>query len=477
MGSARSVRESDAVATKDPTWIRRRRLGFREPRLHRAQLRDHPIAELPAAVEDVRRFLRITVEVVELGPRRVDDLVTPRAQRAEIAPAVVVQRVHRLGVGVQPQFPCAAGEQGGQRDAGDSRRRRDAEQLQRGGHHVHRPHRIGDAAPVHRAERRPHDERHVDDAVVDEEAVGGLAVVAEALAVIAHHQDDGAIVDAERFELRDHPRHLAVGERDFAVVGMPLVARRERLRRAVRRVRVVEVQPGEKGLAAARVQPGERLIDDVVGGALDGAERDPARLAEIELVVVGVEPLRDPPLGIEHVGADEPRRAIAAPFQDLRERDLLVAEEEAAVVAHPVLGREAAGEHARVHREGEGSHCDRVLEEDPFPREPIERGRLDAGVAVRAHAVRPRRVKRDDDEVQRPAARPPRQGAEIHARAGAHRSRHQPPGGESARARQEQDDRGCGHPPGFVHDGQSSHGMMDRSRWRRRAVRIRRIRR
>ena len=47
-----------------------------------------------------------------------------------------------------------------------------------------------------RAERRSNHQRHVRDALVDEEAVRALTVIAEALAVIAHHDHDRAIEKA-----------------------------------------------------------------------------------------------------------------------------------------------------------------------------------------------------------------------------------------------------------------------------------------
>src|SRR6185369_8985754 len=122
---------------------------------------------------------------------------------------------------------------------------------------------------------------------------------------------------------------LRIGEGDLAEIRMPLVLRRERFRRPVRGVRVVQMNPREEGLPACLIDPRQRLVYDLVAGPLDGAERDRSRFAEIELVVVGVEALVEPPLRIEDVGGDEGTGTIAARFQHFGERELLGSEEEA----------------------------------------------------------------------------------------------------------------------------------------------------
>ena len=69
---------------------------------------------------------------------------------------------------------------------------------------------------------------------------------------------------------------------------------------------------------------------------------------EIEVVVVVVESLRDAPPVIEDVRPDESSCVIAACFHHLGQRRDLVADVEAAVVAHAVEDRERAGEQRRV---------------------------------------------------------------------------------------------------------------------------------
>ena len=219
--------------------------------------------------------------------------------------------------------------------------------------------------------------------------------------MVAHDDDDRAVVDAELLQLRDDAGDLAVGEGNLAVVGVPLVPRGERLGRVVRRVRVVQVDPGEERPAFGAVDPRERLVDRLVAGPLDGAQRHRALLAEVEVVEVGVEALVDAPLRVEDVGGDEAAGAVAVGLQDLGERQLVRAEEEASVVAHAVLGRELAGEQARVRGQGERRDRLGLLEQDALAGELIEGRRLDVLRAVRLHAVGARRVERHHHQVQR----------------------------------------------------------------------------
>ena len=91
-----------------------------------------------------------------------------------------------------------------------------------------------------------------------------LAVIAEALAVIADDHDDGAVEQSAPLENVEQMADLRVDERDRAVVRVTVrVAIRER--RLVRRVRVVEVQPRKEARASHDIEPLHRARDDFVG--------------------------------------------------------------------------------------------------------------------------------------------------------------------------------------------------------------------
>ena len=169
--------------------------------------------------------------------------------------------------------------------------------------------------------------------------------------MIAHDHDDGVAHEIVGVEIRQQAAHLGVHEGNLADVRMPRVSRLERLRRIVRRVRVVEMHPPEEARGAGAIEPGERLIGDLIAGTVDAAERERLVLAEIEVVEIGLETLRDAPLVVEDVRADESARREAERLQALGQRGLALIEKEAAVVANAVRRRQLAGEDRRMRRE------------------------------------------------------------------------------------------------------------------------------
>ncbi len=59
----------------------------------------------------------------------------------------------------------------------------------------------------------------MQDALVDEEPVRALAVIAQALAVVAHDDDDGLVEEVMGVEPRQQSADLRIDERDLAGVG------------------------------------------------------------------------------------------------------------------------------------------------------------------------------------------------------------------------------------------------------------------
>ena len=90
----------------------------------------------------------------------------------------------------------------------------------------------------------------MSDAVVDEASVRALAVIAQALAMVAHYDNHSAIVQSACLKRGDQTGKLTVGECNLSVVRVALVFRCKGLRWTIRRVRIVEVNPGKEGRAA-----------------------------------------------------------------------------------------------------------------------------------------------------------------------------------------------------------------------------------
>ena len=134
--------------------------------------------------------------------------------RLQRRPAVRVPRLEGLDVGGLGHRG-AARERRAQAHAVDGRRGRNPQQVEHGRRDVDQPRRRraragGDASGP--AEEQGDHHR----AVVDEEAVGPLAVLAEALAVVRGEDDERVVARAER---RGQPADGGVHVRDLAVVG------------------------------------------------------------------------------------------------------------------------------------------------------------------------------------------------------------------------------------------------------------------
>ena len=359
---------------------------------------------------EVGRLEGIALQVVELAARGADQLEALVLDRPKLAPAVVEAREPALRERHEIE-PLPARERQ-QARALHGRRSGDPQQLQQRRHHVDDADLVRDHA--WREARRRHHQRDAHGGVVDEEAVGQLAVLAQHLAVVAehgHHRAPQASVGLERVE---HAPELRVGGGDLGVVGAFERARKLRRvlpRRGVGGVRVVEVDPEEERPLALRREPAQRLVHRLVPRALD---RVHPRLflepAQVEVVEVALEALVDAPARVEHEGRDEPSGPEAAGLQDLGERLLLLAQVVAAVVADGVAGGEGPGEERGVRRQRERHDGGRAGEAQSARGEAVEAGRPRSGVAVAADVVGPQRVQRHDQQVARAAAAEPRGG-------------------------------------------------------------------
>jgi hypothetical protein len=124
-----------------------------------------------------------------------------------------------------------------------------------------------------------------------------------------------------------------------------------------------------------------------------------AVLLQVEVVEVGVEALRDPPSPVEHERGDEAARAVALVLQHLRQRHLVVADVEAAVVAHAVPGRERPRQERGVRGQGERGDRGGAGEAETGAGQRVEAARLGRGIPVAAEVVRAQGVDRHQQQV------------------------------------------------------------------------------
>ena len=225
-----------------------------------------------------------------------------------------------------------------------------------------------------------------------------LAVIAEALAVIADDHDDRAVEQSAPLEDVEQLADLRVDVRDRSLVRVTVrVAIGSR--RLVRRVRVVEVQPRKEARARHDIEPLDRARDDFVGAtpAVLATVRVPTRDHGVVVREPAVQPsrcvedgcrnerARPKPRTSEHFG----KGVSAAPVA-----------EHAGVVVNTVSRREAPCKQAGVGRKRQRRHRLGGFEENALFGEAIEMWCQAAPRSVRAKAIGAEGVERDDHQVQ-----------------------------------------------------------------------------
>ena len=133
----------------------------------------HQVREIAPLLIEVPLLERIALQVVQLTTWRLDELESAGSKRPERAPAESLG-IERLGVGFEIDVPGSAVKEIGEADA-VGRGTRHADQIQHGWHHVNEAYNV--AHPARRHIRRPHNQRHVEDALINEDPVVALTVI------------------------------------------------------------------------------------------------------------------------------------------------------------------------------------------------------------------------------------------------------------------------------------------------------------
>jgi len=164
-----------------------------------------------------------------------------------------------LGVRRAARRTLAAVEHGFEADAVQSAGRRDLREVEHSWRDIHVTHLLRHARSRSHVRTRDH-ERHAKRRIVDEDTVFGLAVLAQALAVI--RGDDHECPVGPRLERAHDLAEGPVAGRDLALVRMPGILLGERGRRIVGRMRIVEVDPEKEGALRA-LEPRDRIAGDL----------------------------------------------------------------------------------------------------------------------------------------------------------------------------------------------------------------------
>src|SRR6185369_13797060 len=197
-----------------------------------------------------------------------------------------------VGFGItRPRVDRVSMERRNETSPAQSSLRRHAGQIERGRQYVDHRDQRGDTL-VRTYVGAGDDQRHTQNFLVQQVTMLELAVVLKSFAVIRNHDDVRPIGKMLRFEVSKEPTELPVLERNSRVVrlGFREYGAVELVMRAVRKVRIVEMDPRKKWLRLAcdRGEPCERSIDDHVAGTVNG-KRLCALRCMTEVVVVNIE--------------------------------------------------------------------------------------------------------------------------------------------------------------------------------------------
>ena len=179
---------------------------------------------------------------------------------------------------------------------------------------------------------RPDDERHPQHALVDEDAVIALAMLAERLAVIAGDDDDRRSREAPPVERVEQPADLRVGERDLPDIRVAVAssdtAPAARTAGADRR----DAPTGRTG-APNVVEPPQRVVDDVVRAPLARVGRS---AVETRPPLYSSNPCARPRSGIAARPSRQMRRCVKPAPAGPRRASCALGERLVGVVVHAV---------------------------------------------------------------------------------------------------------------------------------------------
>ena len=289
------------------------------------------------------------------------------------------------------------------------RRPREPSRIAKRGRDVHQENRIRDGAPGRfaprrrpasdctrrrrieaRRRRRNDDQRDVKRALVEENSVSFLSVLAERFPVV-RSKNDPPRAAAPR-DPRKQAGHGRVGCRSLGVVG---IAKRlgERRGRLVRIVGLVEMHPEKHRSCRSLPQPCEGAADRFLSGPLRWTIPLPTRRTR-HPVVVEIEAPRKAEFVRERVAGHEGSRRPSPLLQHLRDDRDTYGQSRADVVPNAVPFRAQPGENRRVRRERQRRLRVGLGEDDAAARQRRHRRHR----AAWKGPVVPQRVHRDEQD-------------------------------------------------------------------------------
>ena len=236
----------------------------------------------------------------------------------------------------------------------------------------------------------------LDGRLVGEQAVRALAVLAQALAVVAG-EDDQRPRRGRLQERNEQGPQRGVGGGDLTYVGGTAIAGRVRLRGHVGGVRLVDMDPAEGGAAVALGEPAARRGHRLLAAPLGQGQ---GSIRSGEPVVVDVEPAAEAEARVQGEGADERARPVSSRLEEGGEGRPVAREAEAGVVAHAVLEGQPAGQDVGVRGQGDDVVGVGLPEDHARGGQAVQVGSRARGRAVGAQRVGAEGVDGDEEDVE-----------------------------------------------------------------------------
>ena len=182
---------------------------------------------------------------------------------------------------------------------------------------------------------------------------------------------------------------------NLAIVEVASVLRAIRLRRIVRAVRIVEVQPEKERPPRSLLQPCDRMRHAFSGAAIHQSRIFLLERLGGERIVVEIKAARQSPASVEHERADHRPGRISSLLERLRHGAKLRRQRLPGEILHAVLKRIGAGQNHGVRRPRQRHLRDRPLKHHAVMRQRIQRGSLHVLRAVASHVIGAQRIDGD----------------------------------------------------------------------------------
>src|SRR5260370_27539581 len=141
-----------------------------------------------------------------------------------------------------------------------------------------------------------------------------LSMIAEGLSMVGGDGTDGVLIHPVLPQLLHKAADNRVRVGDLAIVRLRGIVSLERLRRVIRVVSIVEMQPDEKRPLLMTAQPAQRAVGNILRAPLPALLTVLSSLALLKLSLIHVEATLEAQstrCRVENIGAQERRRVIS----------------------------------------------------------------------------------------------------------------------------------------------------------------------